>query len=66
MYKGNLILNERVNNEYHFRINLAENEEIDIRKRFSDFVALDTELCEDLDLYGHLIPKRPQKNKKMY
>jgi hypothetical protein len=38
----------------------------EIKKRFSDFVNLHEEYCNDVDLVGHVIPRRPAKNSKNY
>lgn len=39
---------------------------IEITKRFSDFVSQNEEYCKDVNLIGHVIPKRPQRSKKIY
>jgi len=59
---------------YHIQVVFKENDSdpnaketvIEIKKRFSDFVNLHEEYCNDVELVGHVIPKRPAKNSKNY
>jgi hypothetical protein len=55
-------------NEYQIEIDLAPKNlpHISVTKRFSDFVNLYHELCQDLDLFGNIIPMHPSKNMQIY
>jgi hypothetical protein len=57
--------------EYEFEIFFSEKElkastPKKVKKRFSDFVSLFKEWSEDVEFYGNVIPKHPEKNKQIY